>query len=163
MNSAIGLADSEPQKIQGRWVFAGALGFDFRELTAAQAGRIAPFVVEAAWRRGMGPLLLIHGADRGIAGEMRAQWSAGEWMTWSYNRRSQRHGVTATQISLALRSHAVPSNAALPDFVPGCAAFDTPRCVGRPRTGRPGFGEATMPGAPCGSLAAPGRPVLRAA
>jgi hypothetical protein len=139
--------EGEPESICARWVFAGELGYDFRGLMLDQVRRIAPFVVEATWRRGLGPLLLIHGDDRAIRGELRAQLRVGDWLAWAYFGGSKQHARGATRILLALRDHPSPIRSALPEFEPGSEDFDSPRCVGDTRNGRQ-----------CGSRAALGAP-----
>lgn len=136
----------EPQSIWCLWAFAGELAFDFRKLTVQQARRIAPFVVEAAWRRGQGPLLLIHGAQKPIARELRKQLRDGDWMAWSSCSTSKRHATSPTRILLGLRDCDRPVDEAYPDFEPGHEDFDAPRCVGQ-----------TAGGAWCKAPAARGR------
>ncbi|MGI8731098.1 MAG: hypothetical protein ACR2LK_14135 [Solirubrobacteraceae bacterium] len=140
-------------ELRGRWVYAGELGYDFRGLTPAQTRRIAPFVVEAAWRRDQGCLLLIHGGRAPIEPVLRQQWIRGDWMAWAYWHGSKRHRAATAYLLLGLR--AAPRDwprpgwpqTPLPDLQPGCEDFDEPRCVGE-----------TKRGTPCRAPAAPRRP-----
>ena len=129
--------DVEPHKLGYLWTFAGELAFDFRKLTAAQTRRIAPFVIEAAWRRGLGPLLLLHGGRKPIAMLLRKQLRAGDWMAWAYCSTSKRHATSATRLLVGLRPDPSLPRTPLPSFEPGCEDFDAPRCVGWTKDGRP--------------------------